>query len=128
MNIDQEIKLYLKHIKLLLPAYNRPEKQYLTDIENRIQDIVQECHDITIKDIEDQLGTPLEISQSYIASLDTDILLKRLSIARTIKRIFILLVICAVLSVSIFTCFTYKAYLDSKNTIITNTETVITDE
>lgn len=128
MNIDHEIKLYLKHIKLLLPAYNHPEKQYLTDIENRIQDILQENCDITIKDIEDQLGTPLEISQSYIASLDTDILLKRLSIARIIKRIFILLVICAVLSVSIFAGFTYKAYLDSKNTVITNTDTIITDE
>lgn len=61
MNIDHEIKLYLKHIKLLLPAYNHPEKQYLTDIENRIQDILQENCDITIKDIEDQLGTPLEM-------------------------------------------------------------------
>lgn len=127
MNIDREIRLYLKHIKLLLPAYNRPERKYLADLKNRIQDIVQEHPDISIKGIEDLLGTPLEISQSYIASLDPDVLLKRLSATRIIKRIFILLIICAIILVSVFTSFLYKAYLDSKNTVITNTETVITD-
>ena len=127
MNIDREIRLYLKHIKLLLPAYNRPERKYLADLKNRIQDIVQEHPDISIKGIEDLLGTPLEISQSYIASLDPDVLLKRLSATRIIKRIFILLIICAIILVSVFTSFLYKAYLDSKNTVITNTETIITD-
>lgn len=127
MNIDREIRLYLKHIKLLLPAYSRPERKYLADLKNRIQDIVQEHPDISIKGIEDLLGTPLEISQSYIASLDPDVLLKRLSATRIIKRIFILLIICAIILVSVFTSFLYKAYLDSKNTVITNTETVITD-
>lgn len=128
MSIEKDIKSYLKSIRLLLPAYSHPEKEFLADIENRIQDIVLECPDITIKDIEDQLGTPLEISQSYIASLDTDDLLKRLSNSRIVKRIFIGFVVCAVLSISIFAGFTYKAYLDSKNTVITNTETIITDE
>ena len=128
MNINKDIKSYLKSIRLLLPAHSYPEKEFLTDIENRIQDIVLECSNITIKDIENQLGTPLEISQSYIASLDTDDLLKRLSNSRIVKRIFIGFVVCAVLSISIFAGFTYKAYLDSKNTVITNTETIITDE
>lgn len=127
MNIDREIRLYLKHIKLLLPAYNRPERKYLADLKNRIQDIVQEHPDISIKGIEDLLGTPLEISQSYITSLDPDVLLKRLSATRIIKRIFILLIICAIILISVFTSFLYKAYLDSKNTVITNTETIITD-
>ena len=128
MNINKDIKSYLKSIRLLLPAHSYPEKEFLTDIENRIQDIVLECPNITIKDFENQLGTPLEISQSYIASLDTDDLLKRLSNSRIVKRIFIGFVVCAVLSISIFAGFTYKAYLDSKNTVITNTETIITDE
>ena len=128
MNINKDIKSYLKSIRLLLPAHSYPEKEFLTDIENRIQDIVLECPNITIKDIENQLGTPLEISQSYIASLDTDDLLKRLSNSRIVKRIFIGFVVCAVLSISIFAGFSYKAYLDSKNTVITNTETIITDE
>jgi len=127
VNIDREIRLYLKHIKLLLPAYNHPERKYLADLKSRIQDIIQEHPDISIKGIEDLLGTPLEISQSYIASLDSDVLLKRLSATRIIKRIFILLIICAIILVSVFTSFLYKAYLDSKNTVITNTETVITD-
>ena len=96
MNINKDIKSYLKSIRLLLPAHSYPEKEFLTDIENRIQDIVLECPNITIKDIENQLGTPLEISQSYIASLDTDDLLKRLSNSRIVKRIFIGFVVCAV--------------------------------
>lgn len=128
MDINKDIKLYLKSIRLLLPAHSHPEKEFLTDIETRIRDIVLEYPDITIKDIEEQLGTPLEISQNYIASLDTDDLLKRLSNSRIVKRIFIVFVICAVFSISIFAGFTYKAYLDSKNTVITNTETIITDE
>ena len=39
MNINKDIKSYLKSIRLLLPAHSYPEKEFLTDIENRIQDI-----------------------------------------------------------------------------------------
>lgn len=128
MNINKDIKAYIRSIKLLLPMYGHSERDFIIDLTARIHEFVQESPTITIKDIEAQFGTPHEISQSYISTMDMDIFIKRLSITRILRRIFIAFIVYCILVVSIFAVFTYKAYLDSKNTIITNTETVLSDE
>lgn len=54
----------------------------------RIEDYLDENPNATMQDIENQFGTPMEIAQSYMSSLDLDVLLKRLSISRFVRRFF----------------------------------------
>ncbi len=128
MSTNKEIQNYLNKIKLLLPVRNKASRNFIRNISERVNEVVQESPEITFEEIENQLGTPFEIAQSYIASLDLEVLIKQLSITRILRRIFATVLICLILSVSIFATFTYKAYLDSKNTVVTNTTTVIADE
>ena len=127
MQMSKEIKKYLKEIKLLLPAFNKEEKKFLRDLMERIEDYLDENPNATMQDIENQFGTPMEIAQSYMSSLDLDVLLKRLSISRFVRRFFAIVAICMILGLCVYSICMYKAYIYYKDTLVTNSETVIVD-
>ena len=116
-----------KEIKLLLPAFNKEEKKFLRDLMERIEDYLDENPNATMQDIENQFGTPMEIAQSYMSSLDLDVLLKRLSISRFVRRFFAIAAICMILGLCVYSICMYKAYICYKDTLVTNSETVIVD-
>ena len=100
---------------------------FLSTLSDRIYDYLDDNPGAKVKDIENQFGTPLEISQSYISSLDTEELFKRISARQLFRRLFIIISISFILGLGFFSACTYKAYLHYKNTIITEitTETTI---
>lgn len=77
MHTNSEIQEYLKKIRYLLPIWKKKERNFLSDLSERIQDYSDENPTATIEDIEKHFGSPLEISQQYIFSLNTDELIKR---------------------------------------------------
>ena len=105
MQMSKEIKKYLKEIKLLLPAFNKEEKKFLRDLMERIEDYLDENPNATMQDIENQFGTPMEIAQSYMSSLDLDVLLKRLSISHFVRRFFAIAAICMILGLCVSTAY-----------------------
>lgn len=127
MNNNTEVKKYIKKIRALLPAFNKSERIFLSALSDRIYDYLDDNPGAKMKDIENQFGTPLEISQSYISSLDTEELFKRISARQLLRRLFIIISISFILGLGFFSACTYKAYLHYKNTIITEitTETTI---
>lgn len=127
MQMSKEIKKYLKEIKLLLPAFSKEEKKFLRDLLERIEDYLDENPNATMQDIENQFETPMEIAQSYMSSLDLDVLLKRLSISRFVRRFFAIAAICMILGLCVYSTCMYKAYICYKDTLVTNSETVIVD-
>ena len=126
MQMSKEIKKYLKEIKLLLPAFNKDEKKFLRDLMERIEDYLDENSNATMQDIENQFGTPMEIAQSYMSSLDLDVLLS-LSISHFVRRFFAIAAICMILGLCVYSICMYKAYICYKDTLVTNSETVIVD-
>lgn len=125
MHTNSEIQEYLKKIRYLLPIWKKKERNFLSDLSERIQDYSDENPTATIEDIEKHIGSPLEISQQYIFSLNTDELIKRISLRLLLRRIIIVISICLILGLCIFSAFTYKAYRYYKNTVITETETIV---
>lgn len=111
MQMSKEIKKYLKEIKLLLPAFSKEEKKFLRDLLERIEDYLDENPNATMQDIENQFGTPMEIAQSYMSSLDLDVLLKRLSISHFVRRFFAIAAICMILGLCVYSICMYKAYI-----------------
>ena len=113
---------------MLIPIRTRSSKQFISELANRINDYLDENPSASLDDIKSQFGTPLEISQSYLDSVDIEILIKQLSLARAVKQLFTLLAILLILALCVFSAFTYKGYLHYKNTVITETQTVIESE
>ncbi|HHW94748.1 MAG TPA: hypothetical protein GX736_02320 [Mogibacterium sp.] len=128
MNRQTELKEYLHRIKILLPIYKKTEKKFISELSQSINDYLEDNPDTTMLEIEEQFGSPMEIAQSYMNSMDTDVLIKRLSVVRVLRQILAVVVVCSVTALFMFSALIYKAYIDAKETIITIEETIITDD
>lgn len=125
---EKEIKKFITEVDSLLPVHSKRERLFLKKLKLSIEDYGNENSFSSLQDIIDNFGEPLDVVRSYVDSMDIDMLMKEISARRILKRIFITVLICAVLGLSILAGFTYKGYLEYKNTIVTEIETVITDE
>ncbi len=127
MDRNTLLQEYLKQIKLLIPIHTRSTKIFIAELNDRINDYMDENPNASLEEITQQFGTPLEISQSYVDSIDFELLIKQLSITRLVRQLIAIVLIFLIVTLCIFSGFTYKAYLHYKNTVITETETVISD-
>ena len=122
------IKKYKKQIKALLPFYSKKERRFMRELNDSFNHYIEKNPKSTMLEIQEQFGTPQEIVQEYIDSFDVDILIRKLSIRKIIKRVFIALLLALVIGLGIFSAFTYKAYLEYKNTLVIEAETDVTNK
>jgi hypothetical protein len=125
---NKEIREYISNIKILLPVYSKSERLFIKQLSDNIGDYVDNNADVSMKDIIVQFGNPNEVVQNYIETMDTDKLIKRISSSKLIQRIFIIILITAVIGLVIFGTFCYKGYQYYKKTVVTEIETVIEDD
>ena len=122
---ENDIKEYLHQIKILLPFYKLPEKELLRELSDSIETYLGTHPDASTEDIEDHFGTPLEIVQGYVESLDIETLISNISVRKMLRRITIILLLVAIVGLSIFGGFYYKGYQYYKNTVVTENETTV---
>lgn len=118
---------YIDSVKVLLPLYKKEERLFISDLTNDVNEFMNSHPDASLEDLEMRFGSPFEISQSYIGSIDVDVLIKRLSLAKMMRRVIAVLIAIMLIGLCVFSGLMYKGYQDTKNTIVTNEETVITD-
>ncbi len=124
---NTSLQEYLNQIKLLIPIRTRSTKMFISELSTRVNDYLDENPSASVDEITVQFGTPMEISQSYLNSIDFELLIKQLSLARLMRHLLVMVTIFLIAALCIFYAFTYKAYLHYKDTVITETETVISD-
>lgn len=124
----QEITYYIKQIKVLMPLWSENEKRYLKDLTDSITEYAENNPDAQANDIVEYYGTPADAVHDYIESCDADILIKKISTKKLVKRISATVLIILLIAFAIFAVSIYKVYLDAENAIVTNTETVISDK
>ena len=125
---EKEINHYLKQIRTLVPVHAKNEKRYLRDLTDSITQFAKDNPEATMQNIIEQYGSPMEVVRDYIESCDVDLIIKRITLQTIVRRLVVVILLCLFIALSCFLFYIHKAYLDSKNTIITNTETVISDE
>lgn len=101
---------YLSDIKSLFPIMGKPEKKYLTKLSHSIDDFCLEENVTTLDDIYKDFGHPGEIVNTYLTSVDTSDIIKRIRYAKWLKRGIIAVLIISLIGVSIYGITTYKAY------------------
>lgn len=122
---NHEVKKYLKQVKHLLPLLSKQEKRFLKDFEISIHEYLTENSKATIEELSSKFGTPNDIVHEYIDSIDSEYIIKRICVKKMIRRIAFTILLIAVLSLLVHTAFTYLAYLDAQNAVITQEVTVI---
>lgn len=116
---QKELDIYFRKIRLLLPIYSKAEKQFLKDFKDSVFVFIEQNPLCTMEDVIARFSTPEEIVHDYIVeALQTEDLCKKISLSRSIKRAIAVLLLLAALSTAFWGISCYKAYLDSKESII----------
>ncbi len=123
--MNKDAKKYYRNIKSVIPLRGKYEQRLLKDYKNRIVELEIERPNITLAELEEQLGHPLNIVRNYYDNNDTDYLMKQLHIARIIKKCITIILIFTFLGFLISVGLNIKFYYDNQNTIITHEEIII---
>lgn len=110
---------------MLLPLYKQPEKLLIRELSDSIDAYVDEHPNANIEDIKQHFGSPVEIAQGYINTLDIETLINRISVRKMLRWIIIISLITAVIGLSIFGGFYYKGYQYYKNTVVVENDTTL---
>lgn len=122
---EKQIHSYIGKVNALLPIHSKNEKRYIKELADSITEFTESNPNATEQNIIDAYGSLADVVHDYLSSYDIDVLVKRISILGFIKKA---IAITLVVVLATFAGFMHKAYLDSKNSIVTNTETTIEDE
>ena len=115
-------KLFCKNAKNKLNCPRKIKKDLILRIESSVYDYIESQPDASYDDITAQFGSPRELADSYISSLDSDEISKAIKKAKTIK--IAVIVTCIIALIALFATFA-KMISDNKDTQVTEIETVI---
>ena len=115
-------KLFYKNTKNKLSCPRKIKKDLILRIESSVYDYIEGNPDASYDEIEAHFGSPRELANSYISSLDSEEICKAIKKAKTIK--IAVIVTCIIALIALFATFA-KMISDNKDTQVTEIETVI---
>ena len=115
-------KLFCKNTKSNLNCPRKIKKDLILRIESSVYDYIEGNPNASYDDIEAQFGSPRELADSYISSLDSEEICKAIKKAKTIK--IAVIVTCIIALIALFATFA-KMISDNKVTQVTEIETEI---
>ena len=115
-------KLFYKNTKNKLSCPRKIKKDLILRIESSVYDYIEGNPDASYNEIEAHFGSPRELANSYISSLDSEEICKAIKKAKTIK--IAVIVTCIIALIALFATFA-KMISDNKDTQVTEIETVI---
>ena len=110
-------KEYIGQARTFFPMVQKPEREYLRELQLNIEDYCAETNTTTIEELYESFGTPCDVVHSYYESLDTDAVLKRLQSKKTFRILLTVLIISIIIGVC-----DYCAMLHYRNEVIKSNE------
>ena len=95
---EKEIKKYIKYVKKIIPFYSKDKKEFLKLLTQKIIEFSNTHPNFTYQNIIDEFGSPNEVAGSYIETLNSDEIIKKLN-KKKIINIFISVIIILCISV-----------------------------
>ena len=96
-------KLFCKNTKNKLNCPRKIKKDLILRIESSVYDYIEGNPNASYDDIEAQFGSPRELADSYISSLDSEEICKAIKKAKTIK--IAVIVTCIIALIALFATF-----------------------
>ena len=117
-------KLFYKNTKNKLSCPRKIKKDLILRIESSVYDYIEGNPDASYDEIEAHFGSPRELANSYISSLDSEEICKAIKKAKTIK--IAVIVTCIIALIALFATFA-KMISDNKDTTPVYYEETISD-
>mgnify|MGYP004504696871 FL=1 len=118
---------YLKEVKSFFPIMGKPERRYLKKLSGQINDYCIEKEVLSIDELYQDFGRPSEISNTYFSNIDINEFVKRIQLAKWLKKGIAVFVLVALIAVTVYSIDSYCAYKVFERESIYFEETEITD-
>lgn len=118
-------KQYISQVKLLLPTIGKSEKNYLTTLTSNLEDFCEDTSPQTMDDLYKAFGSPVDTVNSYISTLPTETLIKRIRTSKYIRCLIVALIIMFACITSIFAITYYQSFQVFKQEAVYFTHTDI---
>ena len=118
-------KQYISQVKLLLPTIGKSEKNYLTTLTSNLEDFCEDTAPQTMDDLYKEFGSPVDTVNSYISTLPTETLIKRIRTSKYIRCLIVALIIMFACITSIFAITYYQSFQVFKQEAVYFTDTNI---
>lgn len=118
-------KQYISQVKLLLPTIGKSEKNYLTTLTSNLEDFCKDTSPQTMDDLYKEFGSPVDTVNSYISTLPTETLIKRIRTSKYIRCLIVTLIIMFACIISIFAITYYQSFQVFKQEAVYFTDTDI---
>ena len=118
-------KQYISQVKLLLPTIGKSEKNYLTTLTSNLEDFCEDTSPQTMDDLYKEFGSPVDTVNSYISTLPTETLIKRIRTSKYIRCLIVALIIMFACITSIFAITYYQSFQVFKQEAVYWTDTDI---
>ena len=118
-------KQYISQVKLLLPTIGKSEKNYLTTLTSNLEDFCEDTSPQTMDDLYKEFGSPVDTVNSYISTLPTETLIKRIRTSKYIRCLIVALIIMFACITSIFAITYYQSFQVIKQEAVYFTDTDI---
>ena len=118
-------KQYISQVKLLLPTIGKSEKNYLTTLTSNLEDFCEDTSPQTMYDLYKEFGSPVDTVNSYISTLPTETLIKRIRTSKYIRCLIVALIIMFACITSIFAITYYQSFQVFKQEAVYFTDTDI---
>ena len=118
-------KQYISQVKLLLPTIGKSEKNYLTTLTSNLEDFCEDTSPQTMDDLYKEFGSPEDTVNSYISTLPTETLIKRIRTSKYIRCLIVALIIMFACITSIFAITYYQSFQVFKQEAVYFTDTDI---
>ena len=118
---------YLKEVKSFIPIMGKPERLHLTNLAEQINDYCIEKEVSSIDELYQDFGRPSEISNTYFSNIDINEFVKRIQLAKWLKKGIAVFVLVALIAVTVYSIDSYCTYKVFERESIYFEETEITD-
>ena len=121
------VRKYIRRGKELFPVYGKYERQFLNRLRSEVTECMLQSPNLTYEELVNQFGSPKDIVMGYYDTVDDDYLLKKTNFVKTIRNFLLIVGILFFSFIGYRSYILYQAYLDAKDTVIIQEETVIED-
>ena len=121
------IQRYLKEVKSFFPIMGKPERRHLKKLSEQINDYSIEKEVSSIEELYQDFGRPSEISNTYFSNIDINEFVKRIQLAKWLKKGIAVFVLVALIAVTVYSIDSYCTYKVFERESIYFEETEITD-
>ena len=121
--VNKICKTYISEVKAFFPILGKDERSYISKLRTNVDDFCDEANISTKEELYKQYGMPIDVVHEYYSSVDTEIIIKRIKLATSIRRAIVTVVIFSLISMS-YLCLT----LHNSNKQFTKQEIVISED